>query len=95
VGIQKAELLAPRASRRAGRVALAFVVSNPVQPYLLTVEEVASTYLRTSRKAVYDMVSRGQLPGVTRVGRRVLFRRDHLLAWLEERRAPSPGGLER
>lgn len=56
---------------------------------LLTVDEVAST-LRTSRKAVYAMVDRGQLPGVMRIGRRLLFHRDDLLHWLGHNRAPSP-----
>ena len=48
------------------------------EPLLLTVDEVASL-LRTSRKAVYAMVARGVLPGVTRIGRRVLVRRTDLL----------------
>ena len=61
---------------------------------LLTTGEVASV-LRTSRKAVYAMAERGALPGVTRVGRRLLVRRDDLLCWLDERRAASPGGLRR
>ena len=46
---------------------------------LLTADETAEV-LRTSRKAVYAMTERGQLPGVTRIGRRVLYRRDDLLA---------------
>jgi excisionase family DNA binding protein len=48
------------------------------EPDLLTVPEVA-TFLRTSPKAVYDMVERGSLPGVVRLGRRVLVRRVDLL----------------
>jgi excisionase family DNA binding protein len=52
--------------------------SNPV---LLTIDEVG-TLLRTSRKAIYTMVERGQLPGVVRIGRRVLVREDALLDWL-------------
>src|SRR5262245_58279586 len=56
---------------------------------LLTTDEVADI-LRTSRKAVYVMAARGFLPGVVRVGRRVLIRRDELLDWLRESRAPSP-----
>jgi excisionase family DNA binding protein len=63
-------------------------------PPLLTAGEVAVA-LRTSRKAVYAMVERAQLPGVTRIGRRLLVRRDDLLAWLDERRAASPGGTRR
>lgn len=58
-------------------------------PLLLTIEEVAAL-LRTSRKAVYAMAQRRQLPGVLRIGRRLLVRRDDLLAWLHRSRAPSP-----
>ena len=50
-------------------------------PVLLTVAEVAAV-LRTSPKGVYAMVGRAQLPGVTRIGRRVLVRRDRLFEWL-------------
>ena len=63
-------------------------------PALLTANEVAAV-LRTSRKAVYAMAERAQLPGVTRIGRRLLVRRDDLLSWLDERRAASPGGTRR
>ncbi len=35
------------------------------------------------------MIDRSQLPGVTRIGKRVLVRRDDLLAWLDESRASS------
>jgi excisionase family DNA binding protein len=61
---------------------------------LLTADETAGL-LRTSRKAVYAMAERGLLPGVTRIGRRLLVRRDDLLSWLDERRAASPGGTRR
>jgi excisionase family DNA binding protein len=63
-------------------------------PYLLKPEEVAGL-LRTSRKAIYAMAERGQLPGITRVGRRVLIRRDDLLQWLGARAAAQGGGHER
>ena len=58
-------------------------------PVLLTPDETADL-LRTSRRAVYAMTERGQLPGVTRIGRRVLYRRDDLLDWLDQKRTPSP-----
>ena len=54
-------------------------------PYLLCADEVA-TLLRVSRKAVYCMVDRGEIPGVTKIGRRIRFHRDDLLAWLEDQR---------
>jgi excisionase family DNA binding protein len=56
---------------------------------LLSVDEAAQL-LRTSRRAVYVMADRGALPGVTRIGRRLLIRQDDLVRWLDESRAPSP-----
>jgi len=57
-------------------------------PMLLTADETADL-LRTTRTAIYAMVERGQLPGVTRIGRRLLVRRDALPDWLGQKRAPS------
>lgn len=58
-------------------------------PLMMTVDETAKL-LRKSRKGIYAMVERGQLPGATWIGRRLLFRRDDLIKWLDESRAPSP-----
>jgi excisionase family DNA binding protein len=58
-------------------------------PVLLTVDEAADL-LRTTRRALYAMIERRQLPGVIRIRRRVLLRADDLLDWLDQRRAPSP-----
>ena len=55
----------------------------------MTPDEVASL-LRTTRKAVYTMIERGLLPGVTRIGRRVLVRRRELLDFLDQNSSPSP-----
>ena len=63
-------------------------------PALLTCCEVAEL-LRTSKKAIWAMAERGQLPGIVRIGRRVLFRQDTLLDWLGQKSAPSPKGQER
>ncbi len=60
-----------------------------VLPVFLTVEEAADL-LRTTRRAIYAMIERRQVPGVIRVRRRVLFRADDLLHWLDQKRAPSP-----
>jgi excisionase family DNA binding protein len=57
-------------------------------PILLTPSEVADL-LRTSRKAIYTMIERTQLPGVVRIGRRVLIREDALLDWLRQKSTPS------
>ncbi len=64
-------------------------VINTGSPLLLTAGETADL-LRTTRSAIYSMIARGQLPGVTRVGRRVLVRREDLLHWLDQSRTPSP-----
>ena len=58
-------------------------------PPLLTVDDAAQL-LRTTRKAVYVMIERGHLPGVSRLGRRVLLRSDRLLEWLDQNCASSP-----
>jgi excisionase family DNA binding protein len=58
---------------------------------MLTVDEVATEFLRTTRRAVYQMVHRGRIPGVVRVGRRLLFRTDALIHWLEN----GAGGISR
>lgn len=63
-------------------------VRHALAPVLLTVGEAADL-LRTTRRAIYVMVERRQLPGLIRIGRRVLFRADDLLDWLDQKRAPS------
>jgi excisionase family DNA binding protein len=47
--------------------------------------------LRTTRKAIYSMIERAQLPGVVRIGRRVLIRQEALLDWLRQKSTPSLG----
>ena len=58
-------------------------------PLLLTVDEAADL-LRTTRRAIYAMVERRQLPGVVKLRRRVLLRADDLLHWLKQKCASSP-----
>ena len=57
-------------------------------PMLLTVDDAADL-LRTTKQAIYAMIERRQLPGVIRIGRRVLFRSDALLHWLHQKSASS------
>jgi excisionase family DNA binding protein len=57
-------------------------------PLLLTVDDTADL-LRTTRRAIYAMLERRQLPGVIRIRRRVLIRSSELLEWLDQKRAPS------
>jgi excisionase family DNA binding protein len=64
-------------------------VSRRAVPLFINVDE-AAMLLRTTRRAIYAMVERRQLPGVVRLRRRVLFRSDVLLDWLDQKRAPSP-----
>jgi excisionase family DNA binding protein len=52
-------------------------------PMLTTVDE-AAVLLRTTRKAVYCMIESRRLPGVVRIGRRVLIRTAELLDWLRQ-----------
>ncbi len=61
---------------------------QPDVPTLLTSGEVADL-LRTTRKAVYAMVERRQIPGVIRLGRRVLFQQRALVDWLGQKSSPS------
>ena len=61
---------------------------------LLTVDEAADL-LRTTRRAIYVMVERRQLPGIVRIGRRVLFRTADLLDWLNQKSAPSQRSEQR
>jgi excisionase family DNA binding protein len=61
---------------------------DPLSPVLLTVPEVG-TLLRTTSKAVYAMAERGRLPGIVRIGSRLLFHREDLLDWLRQKSAPS------
>ncbi len=55
-------------------------------PVLLTVDETAEL-LRTTRRAIYVMAERQQLPGLTRIGRRMLVRSRDLLQWLDGKRS--------
>ncbi len=77
------------AVRAAPEMPAADRTSDVATVVLLTVAETASL-LRTTRKGIYAMVERQQIAGVIRIGRRVLFRRDVLLHWLDQKRAPSP-----
>jgi excisionase family DNA binding protein len=63
-------------------------------PVLLTTAEVAAV-LRTSRKAIYTMIERAQLPRIVRIGRRVLVRHDALLDFLDHNCTPSPREYQR
>ena len=59
---------------------------------LMTPDDVARV-LRTSRAAIYKMQERGQLPGVRRIGRRLLFDRAALLDWMGQNPTSSLNGV--
>lgn len=62
----------------------------------------AARALGISKWSIYEAVRRREIPHV-RFGRRVLFRKESLLAWLDEREAasmasepmPAPGEIRR
>jgi excisionase family DNA binding protein len=62
--------------------------NGDAMPILLTVDDAADL-LRTTRRAIYAMLERRQLPGVIRIRRRILIRSAELLEWLDQKRAPS------
>jgi excisionase family DNA binding protein len=61
------------------------------QTTVLTVDELAAL-LRVERKTVYAAITRGDIPGVRRVGRSIRISRDAVLDWLRTAhvRAPHP-----
>jgi excisionase family DNA binding protein len=55
----------------------------------MTVPEVA-VLLRKTPKAIYSMIGRGQLPGIIRIGRRLLVDRQILVDWLRQKATVLP-----
>ena len=51
-------------------------------PEVLTADEAAG-FLRIERKTLYEAVNRGEVPH-RRIGRRLLFGRRALVAWLDQ-----------
>jgi excisionase family DNA binding protein len=60
-------------------------------PPILTVDELAA-FLRLNRKTVYEAVSKGEIPGVRRIGHTFRISRDAVLQWL---RTQGGGGARR
>jgi excisionase family DNA binding protein len=52
-------------------------------PIYLTPNEAAEL-LRTTRKAIYVKIERRQIPGVRRIGKKILIRSAALLEWIED-----------
>jgi excisionase family DNA binding protein len=78
---------------RAAAVAADAQRAIPEPVPLMTPDDVARV-LRTSRAAVYKMQERGQLPGVRRIGRRLLFDRATLLDWMGQNPTSSLNGVQ-
>ena len=83
---RRAEAAPDRRRADAGRQA-------PDLPPILTVDELAD-FLRLNRKTVYEAVSRGEIPGVRRIGHTFRISRDAVLQWLRRsgrlRLTPAP-----
>ena len=67
------------------------VPPSTTAPDVMTTSEVA-TFLRLDRKTVYLAAARGEIP-CRRIGRRILFSRRALVAWLEAQGHGVPGGV--
>jgi excisionase family DNA binding protein len=52
-------------------------------PAVLTVDEAAGL-LRVNRKTLYELIQRGELPGVRRLGRAIRIHRPTLIRWLAD-----------
>ncbi len=58
-------------------------IHQGIEP-ILTVRDLAKL-LKTSEKAIYAMYQRGHIEGAFRLGRRLLFKRDIILNWIENK----------
>jgi excisionase family DNA binding protein len=56
--------------------------TNNNADYLLTVPEVANL-LKTTKKAVYTMFERRLIPGAVKIGKRLLFKKNIVLRWID------------
>jgi excisionase family DNA binding protein len=67
---------------------------DPVLPMVLTPDELAKI-LRVRRRSVYEAISRGDIPGVRRIGRKVRIDRDSVLAWMADGHGRAPRSSRR
>jgi excisionase family DNA binding protein len=63
-------------------------------PRVLTPDELAKM-LRVRRRSVYEAISRGDIPGVRRIGRKVRIDRDSVLAWMADGHGRAPRSSRR
>ncbi len=70
------------------------IAADPDLPRVLTPEELAKL-LRVRRRSVYEAISRGDIPGVRRIGRKVRIDRDSVLAWMADGHGRAPRSSRR
>jgi excisionase family DNA binding protein len=70
------------------------VGADPELPRVLTPDELAKV-LRVRRRSVYEAISRGDIPGVRRIGRKVRIDRDSVLAWMADGHGRAPRSSRR
>lgn len=68
--------------------------TDPILPRVLTPEDLAKV-LRVRRRSVYEAISRGDIPGVRRIGRKVRIDRDSVLAWMADGHGRAPRSSRR
>jgi excisionase family DNA binding protein len=68
--------------------------AEPELPRVLTPDELAKV-LRVRRRSVYEAISRGDIPGVRRIGRKVRIDRDSVLAWMADGHGRAPRSSRR
>ena len=73
---------------------LPVTAADPVLPMVLTPDELAKM-LRVRRRSVYEAISRGDIPGVRRIGRKVRIDRDSVLAWMADGHGRAPRSSRR
>lgn len=67
---------------------------TPDQPeQLLTIDEVA-TLLHLTKPTVYSKVSKNELPGVCKQGKRLYFDRQTIIDWIKQGRKKSNAEIE-
>lgn len=78
----------------AGEKSGSIPTADPVLPRVLTPDELAKM-LRVRRRSVYEAISRGDIPGVRRIGRKVRIDRDSVLAWMADGHGRAPRSSRR
>jgi excisionase family DNA binding protein len=67
-------------------------VNGPQDLRIYLTPDEAADVLRTTRKAIYVKIERRQLPGVKKIGNRILIRTSVLLEWIDQQDAHTLHG---